>query len=201
MDGRRKRGERTRQSVADTAAALASVDGLAGMTLGQLATALVLPKSSVQAVYGSKVDIQIAAVGAATEIFMNNVITPALEQPEGLPRLHALVNSWFDYIGRRVLPGGCFMGATLAEFDSKPGPVRDSLAHAHRQWLALIERQISKAQTAGQLPHSPSAPALAFEIDALLGAANVARNLNDDESALTLAKELIQLRLGERTTQ
>ena len=39
-DGRRQRGDKTRRSVAAQAAALASVDGLSGMTLAQLATAL-----------------------------------------------------------------------------------------------------------------------------------------------------------------
>ena len=37
-DGRRQRGDKTRRTVAAQAAALASVDGLSGMTLAQLAT-------------------------------------------------------------------------------------------------------------------------------------------------------------------
>jgi AcrR family transcriptional regulator len=199
IDGRRKRGERTRRSVADKAAELASVEGLDGLTLGQLADALQLSKSSIQAAYTSKEDLQLATVAAATQIFMQNVIAPSLDQPEGLPRLHALIENWISYISQRVLPGGCFMGATLAEFDSKPGLVRDQLALARRQWLTLLERQMAKAQKTGQLPTAPSAPALAFEIDALLAAANVARNLHDDESALTMAKSLIEFRLGVQT--
>jgi AcrR family transcriptional regulator len=199
IDGRRKRGERTRRTVAHKAAELASVQGLDGLTLGQLADALQLSKSSIQAAYTSKEDLQLATVAAATQIFLQNVIAPSLAQPEGLPRLHSLVGNWISYISQRVLPGGCFMGATLAEFDSKPGPVRDQLALARRQWLTLIERQITKAQKNGKLPSAPSAPELAFEIDALLAAANVARNLHDDELALTMAKSLIEFRLGEQT--
>jgi AcrR family transcriptional regulator len=197
MDGRRTRGQRTRQLVADQAAALASVDGLAGLTIGQLAAALELPKSSIQAAYPSKEVLQLATVSAATNIFVANVIKPALVEPEGLPRLRALIDSWIEYISTRVLPGGCFMGATLAEFDSKPGPVRDALGLARKQWLLLIERQVANAQSVHELPPVPTAAAFAFEIDALLAAANVARNLHDDDSALSLAKELIQLRLSE----
>ena len=167
------------------------------MSLGQLASALDLPKSSIQAVYRTKEEVQLAAVAAATQIFVDNVIAPALTEPEGLPRLRLLVASWISYISGRVLPGGCFMGATLAEFDSKPGAVRDELAVARRQWVGLIERQISKAQMAGELPPAPSAAAFAFEIDALLAAANVARNLHDDDAALTIAQELIEFRLSE----
>jgi hypothetical protein len=84
---------------------------------------------------------------------------------------------------------------SLLKTSSQPS----SVSRVCRQWLTLIERQITKAQKTGQLPTAPSAPALAFEIDALLAAANVARNLYDDERALTMAKSLIEFRLGGQT--
>jgi len=196
MDGRSQRGDRTRKTVAAHAAAIASVDGLAGMTLSQLADRLGASKSSIQAAYKTKQDVQLAAVAAATEIFVGAVVAPAQSAPEGLPRLNALVESWLSYIERRVLPGGCFMGATLAEFDSHPGPVRDALSHARRGWLAVLQQQAGIAQQAGDIPASPSAELVAFEIDALLAAANVARNLSDDTKPLDTARVLIALRLG-----
>lgn len=181
--------------MATRAAALASVDGLAGMTLGQLADALGMTKSSVQAAYGTKEAVQIAAVEAATEIFVDAVIRPALGEPEGVRRLEALVDAWLAYVERRVFPGGCFMVATLAEFDSRPGAVRDALARARHGWLGLLEGQAATAQAAGEIPASPPAPELAFEIDALLSAANVARNFGDDTGPLRMARRLIGLRL------
>jgi AcrR family transcriptional regulator len=195
MDGRRERGDRTRHSVAEGAAALASVDGLAGMTIGKLADVLNVSKSSIQAAYRTKQDVQLAAVIAATNVFVSNVIAPAQAQPEGLARLQALVDCWLVYIERRVLPGGCFMGATLAEFDSRPGPVRDALAISRRQWLGALERQIALAQRRGDVPPQPAAALFAFEVDAILAAANVARNLHDDDAALDVARQLITFRL------
>jgi len=166
------------------------------MSLAQVAERLGVNKSSIQAAYKTKQAVQLAAVAAATEIFVDAVIVPAQVQPEGLPRLQALVDSWLAYIERRVLPGGCFMGATLAEFDSHPGAVRDALARARRGWLAALEREALLAQQAGDIPSTPAADMLAFEIDALLAAANVARNLSDDTTPLATARELITLRLG-----
>jgi AcrR family transcriptional regulator len=128
VDGRHQRGERTRRAVAARAVALASTDGLAGMTIGQIASDLDIPKSSVQVAFPRKEDLQLATIAAATNIFVTAVVAPAQSQPKGLPRLVALIDSWVLYISNRVLPGGCFMGATFAEFDSKPGPVRDALA-------------------------------------------------------------------------
>lgn len=198
MDGRTPRGDRTRRSVAVQAAAIASVDGLSGMTLSQLADALGVSKSSVQAAYGTKEEIQLAAVGAATEIFVSNVIAPAMNAPEGIARLEALVESWLAYVERRVFPGGCFMVATLSEYDSRPGPVRDALARARDGWLALLARQAAIAQLSGVIPSTPASEMLAFEIDALLAAANVARNFGDDTGHLATARSLISLRLRGR---
>jgi AcrR family transcriptional regulator len=196
MDGRRERGDRTRKAVAAQAAALASVDGLAGITLAQVAEALGMSKSSVQAAYATKEAIQLAAVAAASEIFVDAIVTPAHDEPEGLPRLRSLVESWLGYVERRVFPGGCFMVATLSEFDSRPGPVRDALALARQRWLALLERQVTVAQAEGDLPSSPPPAMLAFEIDALLSSANVSRNLSDETTPLHVARDLIGLRLG-----
>lgn len=196
MDGRTERGDRTRQTVAARAAALASVDGLAGMTLGQLADSLGLSKSSVQAAFATKEDLQVAAIGAATDVFVTNVIAPAQAEPEGLPRLRAMIEAWLAYVERRVFPGGCFMVSTLAEFDSRPGPVRDALARSRRGWVRALERQVAVAQRAGDLPAEPAADVLAFEIDAVLAAANVARNLGDDDAPLTMARDLLAVRLS-----
>jgi hypothetical protein len=88
------------------------------------------------------------------------------------------------------------MVATLAEFDSRPGPVRDALARARRGWLAVLEHEAALAQAAGDIPSSPPAEMVAFEIDALLAAANVTRNLSDDPAPLTAARRLIEFRLG-----
>jgi AcrR family transcriptional regulator len=200
MDGRRERGDRTRQTVAAQAAALASVQGLSGMTLSQVADALGVSKSNIQAAYATKEEVQLAAVAAAVDIFVTAVVTPAHDHPEGLPRLQALVDLWLGYVERRVFPGGCFMVATLSEYDSRPGSVRDALAAARQRWLSLLEHEAAIAQAAGDIPSSPPAAMLAFEIDAVLAAANVDRNLTDAATPLAVARSLIALRLATPPT-
>jgi AcrR family transcriptional regulator len=196
QDGRRQRGDKTRRSVATRAAALASIDGLSGMTLSQIAAELGLSKSSIQAAFASKEQLQLAAVEAASETFVREVVTPAMAEPEGVARLRALVEFWLAYVEHRVFPGGCFMVATLSEFDSRPGPVRDALRQSRRGWLQLLEHNARHAQQAGEIPARPAPALVAFEVDALLSMANVQRNITDDISALHDARELIELRLG-----
>ncbi len=197
MDRRRERGEITRKTVARQAAAIASVTGLSSMTLATVAEALGISKSSVQAAYPTKQDLQLGAIAQATEIFVAQVITPSFEQPEGLPRLRALTDAWLDYIAQRVFPGGCFMVSNLNDFDSRPGEVRDALARGRKGWLALLARQVVVAQTAGEVAAHPTASMRAFEIDALLAAANLAHNLTDDNTPIETTRELIALRLDD----
>lgn len=195
-DGRRVRGDRTRRRVARRAAELATVDGLDGLSFGHLASDLGLSKSSVATLYGTKLDLQLAAIAAAREVFIQHVLAPTTGLPHGLPRLRGVVDAWLTYVGTPVLPGGCFMVATAAEYDSRPGPVRDALAQLRRDWLAVLTKEIERAQARGHLKQM-AASLLAFEIDALMAAANVSANLLDDRSALSVVRDVLDVRLAD----
>ena len=60
-DGRVERGERTRRQILDAAVDIASVDGLEGLSIGELAAKLRMSKSGLFAAFGSKEDLQLAA--------------------------------------------------------------------------------------------------------------------------------------------
>lgn len=194
-DGRRRRGAQTRARVARRAAELASVDGLESLSLGQLAADLGLSKSGVAAAFGSKQDLQLATVHAAREIFVEQVVRPALDRPPGVDRLRTLVDAWLGYVEAGVFPGGCFMASVLPEFDDRPGPVRDALRDAHRDWLGLLTTEVAVAQAAGDLPDVP-ADEIAFEIDALLAAANLSRNLGVTSSLERVRRILDRMLAG-----
>jgi AcrR family transcriptional regulator len=194
-DRRRQRGDRTRRTVAVRAAERASIEGLDGLSLGRLAADLRISKGGIQAAYPTKEELQLAAVAAATEIFVREVVTPVGE-PRGLRRLWALVEAWLAYVDHRVLPGGCFMAATVPEFDSRPGAVRDALTEARSSWLGLLEQEIRYAQDQRELADEVPANLLAFEVDALLTMANNACNLADRPAPLDAARALLILRVG-----
>jgi len=198
-DGRRARGARTRARVAHRAAEVASVEGLSGLSLGRLADDLGLSKSGVAALYRSKEGLQLAAIAAARKIFVEHVVAPTTAEPPGLPKLRALVEAWLQYVATPVFPGGCFMVATAAEFDSRPGPVRNSLAQQRRDWLELLAEQFRHSQAAGHQPELLPPALLAFEIDAVLASANISANMLDDPSALTAARDILAARLAWAT--
>src|SRR2546422_5997738 len=132
---RQAQGDRSRQAILEVAVHLASVEGLEGLTIGRLASETGMSKSGLFAHFGSKEDLQLATVEAARSIFIENVIRPTFEAKKGLPRLKRLCEIWFDYAQNHVFRGGCFFAAASAQFDNRPGRVRDRIAGIMKEWL------------------------------------------------------------------
>ncbi|WP_017596625.1 TetR/AcrR family transcriptional regulator [Nocardiopsis potens] len=177
-DRRLLRGARARRTIARHAADVASLDGLTGLSIGRLAADLGLSKSGVATLFGSKERLQLAAADAAREAFIGAVARPAAEAPPGAARLRALTERWISYAEAPLFPGGCFWAANLPEFDSRPGPVRDALLDHRREWLALLTRELRRAAEDGAAAFR-DADLAAFQIDAVLTAANTALRLGD----------------------
>src|SRR3954454_15222321 len=85
----RSDGERSRAAILRQAARLATVDGLEGLSLARLADAVGMSKSGLFAHFGSKEELQLATVEAASAIYEEQVVEPAGETAAGVPRLRA----------------------------------------------------------------------------------------------------------------
>jgi AcrR family transcriptional regulator len=199
--GRKAQGERTRRAILETAVHIASAEGLEGLTIGRLAQELSMSKSGLFAHFGSKEDLQVATVEAARAIFIHEVIRPAFETTQGLIRLWKLCDIWLNHVQKGVFRGGCFFAAAAAEFDSRPGPVRDRIAEIMKEWLSTLSNTIEEAQKAGQLVKSVDATQLAFEFNSLELGANWAFQLYGDISAFTRAREAMRDRLMQQATR
>ncbi|MGW7115187.1 TetR/AcrR family transcriptional regulator, partial [Streptomyces xanthophaeus] len=182
-DGRVERGNQTRRAVLERTVRTASVDGLEGLSLGKIAADLGLSKSGVFALFGSKEDLQLATVRAAVEVFVAQVVRPVREDPAGLAKVWRLCELWLDYSRGRTFPGGCFFYGVSAEFDARPGPVRDEIAKARSDWTRYVERGLDEARQAGGFragADPAEVPQLAFEFIALMELANAHSVLHDD---------------------
>ena len=197
---RKAKGDRSRQTILEVAVHLASVEGLDGLTIGRLAAETGMSKSGLFAHFGSKEDLQLATVDAARSIFIEKVIRPAFEAKKGLPRLRRLCEIWFDYAQNHVFRGGCFFAAASAEFDSRPGRIRDRIAEIMKEWLEVLKWAIVDAQEAGQINLKVDAIQLAFEINALEIGANWALQLFGDKQAFPHARAAVLERLRNCAT-
>src|SRR5690348_7934831 len=104
VDRRRLRGQRTRQAILLHAARVGSAEGLEAVSLQRLASDLGISKSGLFAHFGSKEELHLATIDAAAQIFVDEVIRPALAEPRGLGRVAALCSSWMSYLERGVFP-------------------------------------------------------------------------------------------------
>ena len=189
------KGERTRAAILDEAARLATIVGLDGLTIGGLANAIGISKSGLYAHFGSKQELQLATIEGARETFVAEVLRPALAAPRGIQRLLAACEMYLSHVERRVFPGGCFFSAAAADVGSWPGPVRDSVAAQQREWLILLERLVREAQRLDELDPSLDPTQLAFELQALLAAANTSFILHGDAAVFERARRAVRERI------
>ncbi len=188
-------GARSRQTILRAAANLATVDGLEGISIGNLAAHIGMSKSGLYAHFRSKEELQLATVETAGQIFLADVVEPTEGIADPLERVRALCEGFVSHIERRVFPGGCFFIAVGAEFDTHPGSVRDAIAAAQRQWDGRMEELLERARAAGALRADEDPRSLAFELDAFLMMANARFVMHDDPAYLADARAAVARRL------
>jgi AcrR family transcriptional regulator len=189
------KGQRTRNSILEVAAALATEEGLDPLSISRLAEATQMSKSGLFAHFGSKEELQLATVEHAAKLFVAEVIDPARSAPKGLARIWALCDHMIGYAERQVFPGGCFFAATSFEFNNRPGLVRDRIEEMIRSWLSYLEHAVEQAQEAGELDAKASAREIAFQLDAFAQASNAQYQLFRDPQVFDDARRAIQERL------
>jgi len=189
-------GERTRAAILRAAVSLATVDGLEGLSIGNLATATGISKSGLYAHFGSKQELQLATVAEAEGIFTAEVVQPALAVSPGVAQLAAACEAFFGYVQRQVFPGGCFFAATALEMGTHPGPVRERVAAIQAGFTALLRDFAATALQQHELPDREDPDQLAFELHAILLAADTKFVLHDDPGVLDLARQIVRRRLG-----
>ena len=193
------KGEETRQAILERAFELATIVGVSGVTIGRLAEQTGLSKSGLFAHFGSKEALEVAVVEEAARQFVQEVMVPALREPRGEPRVRALFERWLDW-GLRA--GGCFFVGASAELDDRPGPQRDALVRACKDWVDELAKATRIAIREGHFLSSVDADQFAFEMYAImLGAHQFARFLRDPEALARTRKAFERLIASARASQ
>ena len=162
-----RKGEQTRAAIVEAALALASRNGLEGLTIGALAERMRMSKSGVFAHFGSREDLQLAVLKAYEQRFVDDILVPALRERRGLPRLRAILARWVE---RTTLEAssGCIWISGASEYDDRPGVLRDELVSMVRGWQRELSRAILQAIEAGELRAGTDAEELVFELYGLI---------------------------------
>lgn len=189
-DRRLLRGARTRQIVLRQAVDVASLEGLEGISFGRLATDTGLSKAGIQTLFRTKENLQLASIAYAREMFIDAVTRPARAHPPGVARLRALLRQWIAYAETPLFEGGCFRAANLAQYDSRPGAVRDALLRDQQDWIGIIAAELRHAVQAGEIEEL-DVDLVAFQIDAVLCATNTALRLGEAD-AVNRARRIVE---------
>src|SRR5690242_8379107 len=187
----RSDGERSRAAILREAARMATVEGLDGLSLARLADAVGMSKSGLFAHFGSKEELQLATIDAASTIFDELVIEPAVEDPAGLPRLRAYVALFLQHVEEAVFPGGCFFVSAMSELDAQPGPARDGALAFSQRWLTLLAQQVVNAQAKCELDPTADPSQIAFELNAYMVLGNMQFVAFSDPSALDRVRQAV----------
>ncbi|WP_439659897.1 TetR/AcrR family transcriptional regulator [Lentzea sp. HUAS TT2] len=182
----------TRQRILDRSLAIASSEGLEGLTIGRLATELGMSKAGLLGHFGTKEALQLAVVDQAAEVFLREVPRKVKQMPSGLPRLIDVCEAWVSYLEREVLPGGCFFTAATAEFDGRNGRVRDALAGMNALWRRDLRIHIRRAVSDGDLKLDTDVEQLIYEILGVMLALNHFLQLEHDSAAPRRARQALK---------
>ncbi|MGW3915305.1 TetR/AcrR family transcriptional regulator [Streptomyces sp. NPDC005070] len=181
----------TRDRIIESALALASTEGLEGLTIGRLATDLAMSKAGVIGHFGSKGALQLAVLDAAVERFTRRVPARAVGARPGTERLSRTYDEWIAYMAEGEGHGGCFLTSVAGEFDGRPGPVRDAVLVALGTWTAYVKGELATAVATGRLPEDTDVDQLAFELGGVILAAGQSIKLYRDPAAPARARRAI----------
>ena len=186
-----KKGLATKSMILQAALDIASKSGLEGITIGHLAESVGMSKSGVFAHFGSREELQIEVIRKYYEYFSESVFIPALAKSKGLPRLRQMIDSWLKIsVGKNT--SSCFFIAGAAEFDDRPGIVRDELVRSVEDWRSALLRAIKESIAAGHLKKAVIPQEMLFHLYSIvLGAHHDSRFLQNPKS-LALANKLIK---------
>jgi AcrR family transcriptional regulator len=162
-----RKGELTRAAILDMALTLASRDGLEGLTIGLLADRMNMSKSGVFAHFGSREDLQSEVLKLYHYHFEQEVFYPSLKDPRGLPRLQSMYGRWVKRVSMEI-DSGCIYISGAAEYDDRPGLIREELVEMVHIWQGALLRSVMQSIETGHLKPDTDARQLVFEMYGLV---------------------------------
>ena len=176
------KGEQTRLTVLARAADLAAREGLSTLTIGDLAHRTQLSKSGLFAHFQSKEALQLEVLAYARDRFTDEVIRPAVRTERGEPRVRVLFEQWLAVAAR--MNAECLFVSASAEFDDRPGPVRDQLVRDHLDCRDSITQMFRTGIAEGDFREDADPEQFAYElVGIMLGLFHAHRLLGDPRAA------------------
>ncbi len=141
-----KKGKVTKEFILQRAFKIASEDGLESLTIGELAKQCGMSKSGLFAHFNSKLNLQLAVLEYANQVFTSRVIAPARELGnENIEsKIRGLLDSWMTW--NHSFQGSCMFLDAWNDTAAHDCPLQASLRKSINIWLNYLEIQIAKGK-------------------------------------------------------
>jgi AcrR family transcriptional regulator len=196
LKGTRSDGERTRRDILQTAARLATVEGIRHLSIARLADEVGMSKSGLYAHFGSKEELQLATIDTAEEIYQRDVYDRLADVPPGIDGAIALADTHLDHLRRRVFPGGCFFDAAAGDLALERSVVRDRVVTFQSGWVRRLRDNLEAAAATGELAPRTDIDQLTYDLTAYLVLAHSRLVFDGNDSGLARAATAVRIRLG-----
>jgi len=111
------------------------------------------------------------------------VVCPALDVAEGLPRLEATISNWLTWASRPTALGGAPLLAGFFEFDDREGSVRDSLFEVGIGWCTHLRQLVTQAVAMGDFRQDLKSEQFVFELCGIYFSFHVSERFMRDSGA------------------
>lgn len=161
-----RKGALTRIAILDTAIAMVSQDGLDGLTIGRLADAMRMGKSSVFSHFGSRDALLLEVLKHYRRKFEKVVFMRDVPALHGIARLEAFFMRWSRQVASEA--GCCVYLRGVIECAALPATAHEELLAMVHALHAALQLCIVEAIANGDLHADTSPRQLVFEISGLI---------------------------------
>ena len=167
IDKRIAAGDATRKRIMSAAVAIAGSTGFSSLTIGTLAEACGLSKSSMFTHFSTREDLVIATLDAAYDEFDRAVLDPCRAAPLG-DKMRVFLRGYYEYLNSRHRSHACIITSAAFEFDGDRGRVRKRVEQLIAKQRDVIRQFFKEARQAGVIQSDTDIEQQLFDYESLM---------------------------------
>jgi AcrR family transcriptional regulator len=190
------KGERTREQIVESAAAVFNQKGYAGASIADVMEVTGLRKGGIYRHFESKEELAVAAFDFAVDRMADRFRSALLGQGTALGKLGAVIGVYAELPTNPPVPGGCPVLNTAVEADDSNPVLRERARQAVSNLLRFLAKLVREGQETGELRTDVVPSEVAHVVLCSLEGAVMLSQLSRQETAMRHTTEHLVAYLG-----